>query len=111
MVRTLPTVVKLRAVDEDFVVRRGAAVPCRLKLDRTPNFNGAMQVELMEPANSGFSCRPMQIAAGESAVTVMLDVSSEADAPLNRSLKFRAVGMMDDVRVISEVTLPVKVVD
>src|SRR5206468_9773685 len=49
MIRTRPPLVKLRAADEQVVIRPGAVVPVKVLLERTSNFSGSMEVELAEP--------------------------------------------------------------
>lgn len=121
MIRTLPTVAKLRTVERELVAKRGAAVTCRLALDRTSHFSGPMQVQLVEPdAASGISAKPVTIPEGATSGEIVVNLAADAFAaspagarqPALRQLKFRAIGTMaDGVQVISEATLPLKVVE
>lgn len=105
IIRTLPPVVKLRAAAPEVVARPAATFPCRLVIDRTPNFSGPMQVELCPTA--GFSAEAVTIAAGGTEAVV--HVHTPADAPDEAAvLKFRARGELRPlVPLISEATLSV----
>lgn len=105
IIRTLPLVVKLRVVEREVVARPATTVPCRLVLDRTPNFSGPMQVELCPTA--GFSAEPVTIVAGGTEAVV--HVQTPADPPDQGAvLKFRARGELRPlVPLISEATLTV----
>jgi hypothetical protein len=111
MIRTMPTVVKLRAFDEPVTARPGENVRCQLVLDRTPNFGGAMDIELIDPpAGTGFTAERVRIDAGQTRAEVVVRIADSARCSPDLSLKFRAVGQLhEDVPVISEVTIPVRV--
>ena len=110
MIRTMPTVVKLKALDDHVTVKPGETVRCRLFLDRTPNFDGVMDIELISPeSNSGFVAERVRIAAGETLADVAVRVGDLAGCPSNLSIQFRAVGQLhEDVTVISETTVSVR---
>ena len=109
MIRTMPTVVKLKALDESLTARPGEAMLCQLVLDRTANFSGAMDIELVEP-DSGFAADRVPIGPGETRAQVAVRVSNGPHRSCDVSLKFRAVGKPhDDVLVISEVVMPVRI--
>src|SRR5258708_14751414 len=56
MVRTLPQVAKLQAIDRELVVKPGGEAACRLELIRTSNFSGPARIELVQSTSSeGFS--------------------------------------------------------
>lgn len=111
MIRTMPTVVKLKALDEHVVFRPGATVRCHLVLDRTANFEGAMDLELIEPAaGTGFTAERVRIEPGQARAEVSVRIDNSASGPPDLSLRFRAVGQLsDDVTVISEAVVPVRV--
>jgi hypothetical protein len=111
MIRTLPTVVKLKAVDDHVAARPGTTVRCQLVLERTPNFDGAMDVELVEPeARTGFAADRVRIKPGQTRAEVSVRISDSASCPPDLLFKFRAVGQLrEDVTVISEASMPVRV--
>jgi len=108
MIRTLPTLVKLKAAEEEVVARRGSTVTCQLVLERTSNFAGPMEVELVEPdGRAGFTADKVRIEAGQNRATVPVRVAKMATS--RQALKFRATGRLPgEVTVISEATVAVK---
>ncbi len=102
MIRTLPTVVKLRSLERDLMVSADSKITCSLVLDRTPNFTGSMQIELLDPV-PGISAEAVTIGAGESSTDVVVQIDQPIPDALSIPLRFRAVGTMDeDVQVVSE---------
>lgn len=110
MIRTLPTVAKLRADNRELTVSKDGTATCSLVLDRTPHFSGPAKIELLDPDN-GISAEPTSIAAGQSRTEVVVHVTpSTMSRP--RMLTFRALGeMAGDVQVISEARVLVKFAD
>jgi hypothetical protein len=110
MIRTLPTVVKLKAQEIEVAIRPGDTVACHLVLERTANFSGGMRIELIEPAvAAGFSAEPVAIAPGESAALLTVRTPAPlrpeffSSAPV---LRFRATGTLaGGAQVISEATV------
>ncbi|MBC7817021.1 MAG: hypothetical protein IAG10_09055 [Planctomycetaceae bacterium] len=111
MIRTMPTVVKLKTLDEQLAARPGENIRCQLVLDRTPNFDGAMEIELIEPpARTGFMAERVRIEAGQTRAEVLVRIADSARCSPDLSLKFRAIGQLrEDVTVISEVAVPVRI--
>ncbi len=110
MLRTLPPVVKLNAVDEQLTTKPGGQVVCRLQLDRTTNFPGPMQLMLHDPLPDGVRVEPVTIAAGEEDVELVLRVKPDVEPGEARKLIFRATGHLnDEVVVISEATLMLQI--
>ena len=111
MIRTMPTVVKLKTLDDSVTARPGATVRCQLVLDRTANFDGAMDIELVEPeTRSGFLAERVRIEPGQTRAEVLVRVGDSARCPPDLSFKFRAVGQLrEDVKVISEVSVSVRI--
>ena len=111
MIHTMPTVMKLKALNDHFTGRPGDTFRCQLLLDRTPNFDGAMDIELVAPeSHQGFTAKRVRIEPGETRAEVSVrigDVTSDAwDVPL----KFRAVGQLSDaVKVIFEASISLHV--
>lgn len=109
MMRTLPPVVKLQAVEQHIRAPRGGAIECPLHLERTSNFPGSMNVRLLEP-RSGFVAESLEIPAGESDVQVTVRVPMDLEPQTIVSLVFRVQGQLDDrIQVISETTVTVQV--
>ncbi len=110
MIRTMPTVVKLKSLDDHVAARPGTTVRCQLELDRTPNFNGSMELELIEPAaRSGFTAERVWIEAGQTRAEVSVRIDDSASCPPDLPLRFRAVGQLrEGVTVISEAIVPVR---
>jgi len=109
MVRTLPTVVKLRTIDRVVTLVPGRSLSVPLALDRTSQFNGPMQVELIDPP-AGINIAASEFAAGQSLIDAVVKVDSTVKAAEKMSLCFRATGKMSgDVFVISEATVPVEI--
>ncbi len=102
MLRSMPPVVKLKSVDESISAAEGEVVPCRLRLQRTSNFDGPMKVELLNQLPE--SCVEVGTArfdAGTAETTVPVKVaSSNGDSPI--TLRFRATGQLNDRILISE---------
>ena len=104
MIRTLPTVVKLRSLEREYVANGDGPVTCSLALDRTPNFTGPMQIRLVDPP-PGISAEPITIGAGEHSVDMTIQIAGLMPRPSSFPLQFSAVGMMhDNVQVVSEAT-------
>ncbi len=105
MIRTLPTVVKLRSVERELVAGTDATITCTLVLDRTPNFTGPMQIQLLGPA-PGIAAEAVTIEAGQNTAEVIIQIDRSVPHESSVPLRFRAVGMMDDdVQVVSEATV------
>ncbi len=108
MIRTLPTVVKLRAVNRELAIQPGGSITCPLALDRTSHFTGPMQIQLIDPP-PGITVTPASFVAGEAHADVIVQIDPSMKPEPNLKLKFRVQGAMDgDTQVISETTLPIK---
>jgi hypothetical protein len=107
MVRTLPPVVKLQAVDRDISAKPGQTVTCRMELIRTPNFTGPMRIELADTSASSLcSAEPATIEANQATATLAVRISPAAVAGPDALLTFRATGdMPGDVQVVSEASM------
>jgi hypothetical protein len=104
IIRTLPPVVKLKVIDTMLLARPGATLECRVQLERTPSFEGPMQVTLSQP-NSDLSAEPVTIDAGATTALVRLHVATETRSrdPL---LKLRACGFLrPDTPLVSEASV------
>ena len=111
MIRTLPTVTKLRAENRELTVSKDGTVTCPLVLDRTSHFSGPVEIQLIDPAQ-GISADPASIAAGQARTEVVLHVPPAAAPRPNLALTFRAQGKMGDgMQVISEAKVLVRFSD
>ena len=102
MLRSMPPVVKLRSVDETISAAAGETVSCRLRLQRTSNFDGPMKVELLnELSDSCVGPGAARFAAGGALTAVSIKVGpSKNGEPIK--LRFRATGQLNDRILISE---------
>jgi hypothetical protein len=107
MIRTMPPVVKLKALDEAISLPPGGEAVCHLALERTSNFNEAMELELVQPP-PGLTAKKTHVEAG--ATHVELSVHATPQFRGGASLKFRATGLRSNrVTVISEADVRVDV--
>jgi hypothetical protein len=110
LVRTLPPVVKLKPQDKLAVAAPGRVLACRLELDRTSNFPGAMDVELVgAAAENGLKAEKVRFEAGQTQVVVPVEVGGERAGQQASALRFRATGPMPDgTTVVTEAEIPLK---
>ncbi len=111
MVRTMPTVVKLVAADKQIVARPNEIVTCRLQLDRTSNFSGPMDLELVSsPPDARAVAEKTTIEANQTRVDVPIRLDRLAKSRGELVLKFRARGRMPSgATVVSEATVSVRI--
>jgi hypothetical protein len=108
MLRSLPPIVKLKAVDKMITASAGGTISCRLFLQRTSNFTGAMAVTLFEPP-AGVTADAVHVAAGMNDVQLVVRLDSQITLDQQMALRFRATGTSyDDRRVITEVTVTIR---
>ncbi len=109
MLRTMPPVVKFKAVDREILARPGETIEGRFELERTSNFSGPMDIELISPGpESGFSAAPARFEAGTTSTLIPVRCGRTIGDGVV-TLEFRAVGKLDSgATVISETTLPVR---
>ncbi|MEO2035931.1 MAG: PPC domain-containing protein [Planctomycetaceae bacterium] len=109
MMRTLPPVVKLQAVDREVLAQPGGTVRCGLHLERTSNYPGPMNVTLLEPKGD-FLAEPLEIPGGESDVQLTVHVPMDLEPGTEFPLVFRGQGQLDDrIKVITEASVVVQV--
>lgn len=102
MIRTLPPVVKLKAVDKTVNGRRGETVVCRLELERTSNFLGPMQVTLANATDANCSAEPITIPARATEAKFALSLNTQINAD-SCPICFRAVGELSPgTKVVTE---------
>lgn len=108
MIRPLPTVAKLSAVDKQIIAQPGETVSCTLKLQRTSLFEGEMEVTLASGSVEGALCDPVMIPQGDSSAVVKVQLPAGISLKNDAQLKFRATGKMPGyVSVITETAVPV----
>lgn len=108
MIRTLPTVVRLRAKQREFTAPPGAIVRVPLVLDRTPNFSGPLQVELVDPP-TGVAAAPCQFEDGASETVIDIKVGTLSSQPAKLDLRIRGTGRLDEKAVVvSETAVTLK---
>jgi len=110
MLRTLPPVVKLKAVKPSVTVQTGETVRLGLRLERTSNFPGPMTVALRKSgADNGFLAKPARFAAGQSRAAITVVVPKAGPAKSTR-LTFRGTGKLKDgTAIISETCVTLRV--
>ena len=97
MLRTLPPVVKLNAVDQRITGKPGETIRCRLKLQRTTNFSGAMTVRLMPSKQmAGIVAAEVRIPAGKTDAVMTLRLPPRLNSRASLPLTFRAMGKLTD---------------
>jgi hypothetical protein len=72
MVRTLPTVARLQAVDREVMMSADGTATCRLRLERTPLFDGPLTITLDDASSAGLAAEPQTIAAGQSEIVLQM---------------------------------------
>ncbi len=110
MVRTLPTVARLQALDRELTFGADDAAPCRLRLERTSLFSGPLTIALSQDESSrGFSADPVIIAPGTTeALIVVRRKSGEKLAP-TATLRFRGTGDLGEgTIVVTEAVVPLR---
>ena len=108
MIRTLPPVAKLKTVERELVVAADGTARCRLAFDRTSQFSGPVELELVD-AEPGIQAKPMTIPAEQSTVEMEIQFAPEARRSPEMRLKFRAQGAMPgEALMVSEASIPLR---
>ena len=108
MVRTLPPVVKLRAVTKEIAVRPGDIVECKLALDRVSTFSGSVDVALIGIA--GVNAEKVQIASGQTEGVVRIHLNKNVQLSSDLPLTFRATGTLSNgATAITEATVSLRI--
>lgn len=92
MIRALPTLARLRAIQSEVTAGPGESLTLRFALDRTARFPDAMQLEMVETA--GFTAEKVSIERGSSFAVVKVRVEREMTRPVRREIRFRATGKL-----------------
>ena len=108
MLRTLPPVIKLKAIHKELTSPVGQSIRCRFQLERTSNFSGPMTLSLVgSQAQTGYAFDPLTIPAGQTEIECDLQTGNVTGP---RQLTFRATGQLSDQIIISETTVTVNLV-
>ena len=92
MVRTTPQVVKLRATTPEIVAVPGESFEYKLTLDRTSNFTGSADLELL--AQPGFKAAKVHFNDGQTEAVVRVEVDRGVKPQDALALTFRATGTL-----------------
>ncbi len=104
IIRTLPPIVKLRAATPALSARPGDHITCKLILDRTSNFTGPAELELIE--SQGFTASKVTLAANQLDATLNVHIGSHLRAHREHTLRFRATGSLPSgATVITEASV------
>jgi hypothetical protein len=111
MLRSMPPVVKLKAVEPQITATPGGTAICRLRLERTSNFDGPMRIELVDAESSlALAADKVSFGSGQSEVEVAIRISDAMPSGAECTLKFRATGHLNsNIVVISEGTVRLRV--
>jgi hypothetical protein len=110
MIRPLPTVARLEALEDEMEIATGGTATIRMRLDRTANFAGGVRVELLPHDKlTGFSADTVAISADESECEITVRAASDAVIRDDAPLTFRAIGdMPGGVKLVSEARVAVR---
>lgn len=111
MLRTMPTVVKLRATDTVLEGRPGEVVVANFELNRTSNMRSAMRLQLVKTESAKFQLPPRQFSRGSSNIGVPVTIPADV-SPGDYQLAFQASGALDakpDHTVITSATVTLHV--
>ena len=96
MLRSMPTVVKLTAMNRTLTASPGETMTCRLLLQRTSNFPGPMQLVLLHNEWFRRDSESVSVAAGQTEISIPVQVPDSLPAGDLSPLQFRATGTMPD---------------
>jgi hypothetical protein len=108
MLRTLPPVAKLEAMQPQIAAAAGSRATCRLRLERTSNFTGPVTIELVEPPG-GVVAAPCTIPAGENEALATIEFPAQTVGEPPHALRFRACGdMAGGAQFVSEAEIAIR---
>ena len=106
MIRTLPTVVKLRSATAKIVVRPGEVAECKLVLDRTSLLKGPIEVNMT--AIDGLQAGKVRFEENQTEAVVNIRLDGKSRSLTVDTLTFRATGRLESgATVVSEVLVPI----
>jgi hypothetical protein len=109
MIRTLPTLVRLRVLQEEVTARPGEVVTCKFALDRTNDFTDPMELELI--AAAGFAAEKLSVGAGGKEATIKVRIDKSVKRQPEQVLRFRATAKLASgatVVTLAAVTLKIE---
>ncbi len=107
MIRTLPTLVRLRALQSEVTARPGEEFTCKFALDHTADFADGIKVDLID--TDGFNSPVAHLESGGKSVVVTLRVDSGAKRSSERVVRFRATGkLVSGETVVTSAEITVK---
>jgi hypothetical protein len=110
MIRTLPTLARLRALQEEVAARGGDVLTLRFALDRTAHFTADAELEMVEAA--GFSAAKVTIGRDDKEATVKVRVGKGVGRSGRVELRFRSTGRhASGATVVTFATVAVKLGD
>jgi hypothetical protein len=104
MVRTLPTVTRLQALDRELAFGEDDTATCRLRLERTSLFSGPLQIALCQDESCrGITAEPVIIPAGQAEALVFIRRKPSEKICPKSTLRFRGTGVLEgDTVVVAE---------
>ena len=110
MLRTLPPVFKLAAVQDRVVVNADGVAACRLRLKRTTNAPGPVTVSLHRGPDS-VRCEPQKVTLAEAQTEAQIKVRVGDSFAYDdaQPLVFRAIGFLPSgIEVITEASIQIE---
>jgi len=107
MLRTLPPVFKLRALQQNVTVKADGTAECRLRLKRTSNAPGPVTI-VLHRAPDGVDCEPRSVSLRpeQTEATMLVRVAKGFRVSNARPLVFRATGFLENgIEVITEAAI------
>jgi hypothetical protein len=107
MIRSMPTLVKLRAAQDRVTARPGDALVCRFRLDRA-NYRDGMELRLVDPPR-GVTAEKVAIGPDETDIQVAVSLARDLQTDRPLSLRFQATGNLPKhLAVVTESTIDVQ---
>jgi hypothetical protein len=111
MVRTLPTVAKLRSINRDLIAQKGCRVRFPVTIERTSQFSGPVRVDWTNHI-SGLHVTPVTIPADQSDGELIVEVDPAFSASEDLTLNLRATGKMPgEATLVTETKVKVIIAD
>jgi hypothetical protein len=101
--RVCPSLLTLTSDDGPLRLKRGAAVPVRLRAARTAEVAGDLTVEAVLPEDlQGVSAESVTLLAGQEQAHVVISLTDDSELEERGKLHFRATGRRDGHPVVAE---------
>jgi hypothetical protein len=110
MVRTLPTIARLQAIDREVMMSANGTAVCRLRLERTALFDGPLTITLVDDASSrGLIAQPVTIGARQNDVELLVRGTKGGEFNHPAKLRFQGRGdLTNGAVVVAEATVQLK---